>query len=231
MSQTSRLPEASGDRPRRIGIYGGTFDPIHAGHLIIASETQAALELDEVVFVPAGIPPHKNPTRVTPAADRLAMLRLAVADDEAFSVDTVEVEHEGRSFTVETLATFRRREREAELWFIMGGDSLADLHTWRNPGEIVSLARVAVAARPGWAVDLSAANRLVPESNGRIDVIPTPLIEIASHEIRDRVRDGRPVRYLVPNAVYDYLVSHRLYGRPPAGQQTGPEETGPEGTG
>ena len=226
MFPTSRLPEATGDPPRRSGIYGGTFDPIHAGHLIIASEIQAALGLDEVVFVPAGIPPHKDPTRVTPAADRLAMLQLAVADNDAFLVDTLELEREGRSFTADTLATFRQLEADAGLWFIMGGDSLAELHTWRDPGAIVELARLAVAARPGWEIDLETLNRLVPESAGRIDVVPTPLIEIASHEIRDRARDSRPFRYLVPDTVHDYIVSHRLYSHSETGQHIGPKGHG-----
>jgi len=217
VSPTSPPPEATGARPRRLGLYGGTFDPIHAGHLIIASEIQAVLGLDEVVFVPAGVPPHKDAAHVTPATDRLAMLQLAVADNAAFTADTLELERVGWSFTVDTVAIFREREPSTELWFIMGGDSLADLPTWRDPGEIVSLARLAVAARPGWDVDLEAVNRQVPESNGRIDVVPTPLIGIASHEIRDRVRDGRPFRYLVPETVCDYIVSHRLYGQPLTG--------------
>ncbi len=228
MSPTSRPPEATSDRPRRIGIYGGTFDPIHVGHLIIASEIEAALGLDEVVFVPAGVPPHKDPAHVTPATDRLAMLQLALADSDAFTIDALELEREGRSFTVDTLAAFRQSEPDAELWFIMGGDSLADLHTWRNPGQIVSLARLAVAARPGWDVDLEAVNHQVPESDGRIDIVTTPLIGIASHEIRDRVREGRPFRYLVPETVHDYILSHRLYDQPltgPDGQRRDPNET------
>ena len=204
-------PEFLGPRGRRVGIYGGTFDPIHIGHLVIASKIQATLHLDEVVFVPAGIPPHKDPALVTPASDRLAMLRLAIADNPTFTVDTLELDRDGRSFTADTLRTFREREPDADLWFIMGGDSLADLHTWRSPATIASLTRLAVARRPGWDTDIEAANRRTPATTGRIDLIDTPLIDIASHEIRARVRDGQPVRYLIPDSVLEYIRENGLY--------------------
>lgn len=204
-------PHSATHQRRRIGIYGGTFDPVHVGHLIIASEVRTALALDEVIFIPAGIPPHKDPAQISAAEDRLAMLRLAVADNDAFTIDTIELEREGRSFTADTLAAIHRREPEADLWFILGADSLAALQTWRDPATIVRLARIAVAARPGWELDLEAVSRLVPESGGRIDTVPAPLVEIASHEIRDRIRAGHPIRYLVPGQVEQFIVSRRLY--------------------
>lgn len=211
MSLISQRPEPVDPRSRRLGIYGGTFDPIHIGHLVIAAQIQADLRLDRIIFIPAGVPPHKDPALVTAAVDRLAMLELAVADDPAFTVDTLELDRDGRSFTADTLATFRERERDADLWFIMGGDSLGDLHTWRSPEAIVSLARLAVARRPGWDTDVEAASRKVPASAGRIDVIDTPLIDIASHDLRERSRQGRPIRYLVPDAVARYIDDHALY--------------------
>lgn len=213
MPPTSRRPELAESRGRRIGIYGGTFDPIHIGHLIIASEMQAALDLDQVIFVPAGRPPHKDPAQVTSALDRLAMLRLAVGDNPSFTVDTLEINREGQSFTADTLATFKEREPGGDLWFIIGGDSLADLHTWRRPGTIVSLARLAVARRPGWGFDLDRVNHLLPETTGRIDVVDTPLIDIASHEIRFRASLSQPIRYLIPETVRDYIDQNRLYSR------------------
>lgn len=213
MPPTSQRFESLESRGRRLGIYGGTFDPIHIGHLIIASEVQATLDLDQIIFVPAGRPPHKDPSLVTSASDRLAMLRLAVGDNPSFAVDTLEIDREGQSFTADTLATFKEREPGADLWFIIGGDSLADLHTWRCPGTIVSLARLAVARRPGWDIDLGDVNRLVPESPGRIDVVDTPLIDIASHEIRFRASQSQPIRYLIPETVRDYIDQNRLYSR------------------
>ena len=206
-------PEPAGSQGHRLGIYGGTFDPIHIGHLVIAEEIRARLNLDRIIFVPAGVPPHKDPVRVSPAVHRLAMLRLAVQDNRSFAIDTIELDRDGRSFTADTLATFREREPDAGLWFIMGGDSLADLHTWRTPELIVSLARLAVAQRPGWGIEVDAANRRVPATTGRIDIIDTPLIDIASHDVRARVRDGRPVRYLIPSDVHGYIQRQGLYRR------------------
>ncbi len=174
---------------------------------------QATLDLDQVIFVPAGRPPHKNPAQVTSALDRLAMLRLAVGDNPSFAVDTLELGREGKSFTADTLATFKEREPGADLWFIIGGDSLADLHTWRRPGTIVSLARLAVARRPGWDVDLDRVNYLLPQTTGRIDVVDTPLIDIASHEIRTRASRSQPIRYLIPEAVREYIDRNGLYFR------------------
>lgn len=198
-------------RSRRLGVYGGTFDPPHIGHLIIASEIRATLGLDQVLFVPARLPPHKDPTSITPSHHRLAMLRLAVEGDPGFSVDTLELDREGPSFTAETLEAIHGREPDAALWFIMGGDSLADLHTWRTPSRMAALARIAVAVRPGWEIDLNSVARQVPESEGRVDVVPTPLVDVSSHEIRDRARNGRPLRYLVPGQVIGYIERHRLY--------------------
>ena len=210
MSRTS-LPDSGPQSRRRIGAYGGTFDPPHLGHLIIASEIRAALELDEVVFIPAGVPPHKDPAQVSAATDRLAMLRLAVEGNPAFRVDTIELDRAGRSFTADTLAAIHEREPEADLWFIMGSDSLNDLRTWRDPERIVALARLAVAVRPGWTPDLDAVVGSVPETAGRIDVLPTPLVDIASHELRQRVRQDRPIRYLVSDTVARYIAERSLY--------------------
>ncbi len=197
-------------RPR-VGVYGGTFDPPHIGHLIIASETRQALGLDEVVFVPAGRPPHKDPAAVSSAADRLAMLRAAVADEPSFRVDTVELEREGASYTVDTLAGFRAERPEAEFWFIMGADSLLSLDTWRDPDRLLAMARAAVSPRPGTTLDLHEAARRVPATSDRVDVVPAPLVAIASRELRRRVREGSTIRYLVPPAVERYIMQNGLY--------------------
>ena len=204
-------PEGGLPPRRRLGIYGGTFDPPHIGHLIIASEIRQALGLDAVLFVPAGVPPHKDPAAVTPAADRLAMLQLAVAGNPTFAIDTIELDRAGPSFTADTLAAVHGRELGAQLWFIMGADSLNDLHTWRNPERIVSLARLAVAVRSGHRVELNQVLGRTPTARDRIDVIDTPLIEIASRELRERIAAGRTLDYLVPNAVVRYITERSLY--------------------
>ena len=204
-------PPDPADSPRRLGIYGGTFDPVHIGHLIIASEIRQSLGLDAVLFVPAGLPPHKDPAAVTPAADRLAMLKLAVAGNPAFAIDTIELDRTGPSFTAETVAAIHAREPAADLWFIMGGDSLAELHTWRTPEAILAHARLAVAVRPGWDVDLAGVEARVPATTGRVDVLPTPLVDVASHDLRDRVQQDRSIRYLVPDDVARYIDDHGLY--------------------
>ena len=200
---------------RRIGVYGGTFDPPHLGHLIIASETRLALELDEIVFVPAGQPPHKDPSRVSLAADRLAMLRLAIGDDPRFRIDTLEIERSGQSWTAATLTELTTRDPDAALWFLMGSDSLAALHTWRDPERIVAMARIAVAARPGTTIDLAGVADRLPSARDRIDLVDVPLIDIASHTLRRRARSGTPLDYLVPAAVDRYISETGLYRRPP----------------
>ncbi|HEV2527657.1 MAG TPA: nicotinate-nucleotide adenylyltransferase [Thermomicrobiales bacterium] len=211
MHQTPDSPASTG---RRIGVYGGTFDPPHLGHLIIASETRITLELDEIVFVPAGQPPHKDPARVTPAAARLEMLRLAIADNPNFRIDTLEIERDGRSWTAETLMELTSREPDADHWFLMGADSLAALHTWRQPDQILALARIAVAARPGTTIQLDDVHSRVPATRGRVDLVDVPLIDIASHTLRHRARQGIPLDYLVPDSVSRHIARTGIYASP-----------------
>ena len=201
------------ERLARIGVFGGTFDPPHVGHLIVAAELGHALDLDRVLFVPAGRPPHKTAAEVSNDNDRLAMVRLAVAGNPAFGVSTADVDRNGPSFTSDLLARLSAELAPASVVFLMGEDSLRDLPTWHEPARIAALAELGVARRPGVDVDLEAVLRAVPTARGRVHLVPMPPIGIASHDLRRRVRAGEPIRYLVPEAVEAYIAEHGLYHR------------------
>jgi nicotinate-nucleotide adenylyltransferase len=190
----------------RIGLFGGTFDPPHLGHLVLAEWARVALRLDRVTFMPAGAPPHKRGRPLSSAAHRLAMTRLAVRGNPAFAVSALEVGRVGPSFTVDTLRALGRRTPGARLFLLMGADSLADFPTWHEPGSIARLATLVVAGRPG--PDAPPAH--VP---GRVVVLDNPLVDLSSSALRARARAGRSLRYLVPDAVAAYVARHRLYRR------------------
>jgi nicotinate-nucleotide adenylyltransferase len=204
------------DGAERIGIFGGTFDPIHLGHLIIATELQHALDLDRVIFVPSGHPPHKAGQEISPDADRLAMLRLAIAGNPAFAVSTLDLDRPGPSYTADLLALLHEVQPAACLVFLMGEDSLRDLPTWHQPDRIVALAEIGVAIRPEIETDLETIYRQIPAARGRITIVPTTLVDISSSELRRRVRNGEPIRYQVPAAVEDYVLTHGLYRSVPS---------------
>jgi nicotinate-nucleotide adenylyltransferase len=199
-----------------VGVLGGTFDPPHIGHLILAEEARLALGLAQVLFVPAGEPWRKAGRELSPRQDRLAMVRLAVGDDPHFAVSTIEIEKEGPSYTAETLTALHEQfEPETDVFFIMGADSLADFPHWCEPQRILELARLAVAGRPeaedagleeGLAEDLARAMR------ERVVWLRMPLIAISASAVRDRVRQGLSIRYWVPQAVEEYIRQHGLYG-------------------
>jgi nicotinate-nucleotide adenylyltransferase len=195
----------------RLGIFGGTFDPIHIGHLIIATELRHALRLDRVLFVPSGHPPHKADQAVSPNADRLAMLHLAIADNAAFAISTLDLDRPGPSYTSDLLAMLHDQHPTAQLVFLMGEDSLRDLPIWHQPERIVSLAEIGVAIRPEIETDLETIYQRVPAARGRITIIPTTLIDISASELRRRVRDGGPIRYQVLDSVESYIMTNELY--------------------
>ncbi len=199
----------------RLGVLGGTFDPPHVGHLILAEVARAGLELEKVLFVPAGNPWRKADQDVTPAEHRLAMVRLMVASDPYFEVSTLEVERDGPSYTVDTLEALRLQYGPGlELYFILGEDALHDLPNWKEPARIVSLAWLAVAPRPAEGgrtrADLEAA---VPGLLERIVTLPMPTIDISSTALRERAGSGLSLRYLVPLGVEEYILCHGLYAR------------------
>ena len=196
----------------RIGVFGGTFDPPHLGHLILASEALVQLALDRLLWVLTSVPPHKLDQSITPLEDRLAMLKLAVADEPAFRVSRVDMNRPGPHYTVDTLALLRRENRTATLIFLMGGDSLHDLTTWHEPAVLVAECdEIGVMRRPGDFVDLASTEKQIPGITAKVRFVDAPLLEIASHEIRRRAAEGRPFRYYVPQAVYWYIVGKSLY--------------------
>lgn len=193
-------------KKRRVGIMGGTFDPIHHGHLVCAEEARYQFELDEVVFIPAGQPWQKK--GVTSAQDRLRMTEMAVASNPAFSVSRLEIDREGPTYTMDTLADLRALYGdEVELFFVTGSDAVMEILTWKDPQTVLSQAQFIAASRPGY--DL---NKLAKEGFGdRVRLMEIPALELSSTSIRERVREGRPVRYLVPLEVERYIVERKLY--------------------
>ena len=197
---------AATEAPLRLGVFGGTFDPIHVGHLIVAEEALARLSLDRVVFVPARVSPLKLPGTHFTAEDRVQMVELAIRDNPRFQVSRVDVDRTGPSYTLDTLRTLYEQHGEAcELFFVMGLDSLATFHAWHRPKEIISLSRLVVVSRPGSSVDWEALERNVPGIRRATELIDTLQIGISSTDIRERMARGLPIRYRVPEAVEEYI--------------------------
>jgi nicotinate-nucleotide adenylyltransferase len=198
---------------RRIGLFGGTFDPPHLGHLCIALWALVELRLSEVVFMPAGQPPHKLGRPLSRASHRLAMTRLAVREfSSMFSVSTLEIRRKGPSFTVDTLRAFRASHPRAKLYLILGADGLVEFQTWREPAEIARLAVLAVAARPG-SRRSHARHPGVPAS--RVVWLGNPTLSVSSSAVRERVRRGLSLEHGVPPAVARYIRRHGLYRKGP----------------
>ncbi|MGH2531267.1 MAG: nicotinate-nucleotide adenylyltransferase [Thermomicrobiales bacterium] len=196
---------------KRIGVFGGTFDPIHHGHLILASELHHALGLERVIFVPARRPPHKTDQELSGDRHRLAMVRLAIAADPRFEISLVEMERVGPSYSAETVEELGVALPGATLVFLMGEDSLRDLPAWHQPERIVAHAILGVAQRPDVKVDIAAITTVLPAAQGRIELVSTPEIAISSSDIRQRVADGRPIAFHVPQPVERYIAEHDLY--------------------
>lgn len=197
----------------RTGVLGGTFDPLHLGHLLIAEQARDQLNLDSVLFVPAGRPPHKAPDHITDALIRRDLVDAGIADNPAYSLSTSDLDHDGPSLTfrlLERLTVERPRDR---LFFIMGEDSLVDFGSWVKPERIIELAILAVARRP---LSLASSTGLpaIPGIGRRLEWIHAPVCEISSRDIRRRVGAGRSIRYMVPPAVQAYIETHGLYGAP-----------------
>jgi nicotinate-nucleotide adenylyltransferase len=199
----------------RVGVLGGTFNPPHIGHLICAQEAWLQLELDQVLLIPAARPPHKQVEEEPGAEHRLELCRRAVQGDPQLEVSPVEMDRPGLSYTVDTLELLHSRAPDNELFLIVGGDVAAGLPGWHEPERVLSLARLAVAKRPGTprdAVDDALASL---NGGGRADFFRMPRVGISSTLVRRRVRCGEPIRYLVPDAVAEYIEEHRLYGGSP----------------
>jgi nicotinate-nucleotide adenylyltransferase len=201
---------------RRVGVIGGTFDPVHYGHLVIAEEVYASLDLAEMLFVPAGQPPHKPESMVASAEHRLAMLELAIAGNAHFSISRVDVERPGPSYTVETLRLLREQWGEqTAIYFVIGWDSLDDLIAWRDPAGILEqLSYLVAVRRPGYNEDSDYRDSLearLPGIKQRLLVVPAPQLDISSTDLRARVAERRPIKYQLPESVEQYIVQNRLY--------------------
>ncbi|MDZ4700156.1 MAG: nicotinate-nucleotide adenylyltransferase [Rhodothermales bacterium] len=189
----------------RVGILGGTFNPPHIAHLILAETIRVSCALDQIRWIPAGTPPHKSAD--TAAEHRLAMTRIAVAGNPAFTVSDLEVVRGGASYTIDTVELLQRTEPDVDFSLLIGSDSLADLLSWRRPDDLVARLPLIVYPRPGADPRPEAATRYAR----RITFVDAPLIEVSSYSIRRRVHQGLSIRYLVPEAVYAYIAEHGLY--------------------
>lgn len=196
----------------RVGILGGTFNPPHLGHLICAQEAYSQLELDIVVLVPARIPPHKEVEEEPGPGHRLELCRRAVDGDERFAVSDLEMRREGPSFTVDTLEELHSQTPDSELFLIVGGDVAAGLPQWRDPERVLALARLAIAKRRGTSRSAVHAALEALRGGDRAVFFRMPRIGISSTMVRERTGAGAPIRYIVPDAVADYINEHGLYG-------------------
>jgi nicotinate-nucleotide adenylyltransferase len=201
--------------PKRVGLMGGTFDPIHLGHLVCADEAAHQFDLDEVVFIPAGQPWQK--ASPSDAEDRYMMTMLATESNPRFSVSRIEIDRAGQTFTLDTLRTMREfYEDDVELFFITGADAVLEILTWKQPETVLSLASFIAATRPGH--DLGGLAD--PRFDGRVTAMQIPALAISSTDIRQRVSQGEPINYLVPDRVSSYIIERGLY-RSPVGAVNG----------
>ena len=212
---------------RRFGVLGGTFDPVHIGHLIIAQEVVSLLGLDRFFFLPAGAPPHKRSRQITPVQHRLRMLDLAIADNPAFALSRVDVDRPGPSYTADTLRLLHAAwGPDTAVYFVMGWDMLYDLPSWYHPAEVVrQVERLVIINRPGFeesAPYLALLQKLLPGIQERLLWLETARVSIRSTDLRRHVAAGRSIRYQVPAAVEQYILAHGLYRQPEPEEPLGP---------
>ncbi len=209
MSETAAEIASEKKSIRRLGIMGGTFDPIHYGHLVTAEAARTRFALDRVVFVPSGRPPHKQPA-ATDTTDRLFMTQMAIVTNPGFDISDTEIRREGYSYSIDTVREFiRLYGPETELFFITGADAILQIATWRNADELVHLCSFIAASRPGF--DLAELKRLPETWQQRISLFEIPALAISSTDIRRRVRQGDSIKYLLPEAVEHYILRRGLY--------------------
>ena len=196
----------------RVGLFGGTFDPPHVGHLILASEAQSQLELTRVLWTVTPNPPHKQDQLITSLEHRLAMVKLAIQDNPSFELSDIELSRPGPHYTVDTIKLLAHENPNAEIVPIIGGDSLNDLPSWHQPKEFLYAAHwVGVMRRPGEVTNLEVLERELPGIASKVHYVEAPLLEIASREIRERAAAGKQFRYYLPESVYEYIEQHQLY--------------------
>ncbi|KPU28361.1 nicotinate-nucleotide adenylyltransferase [Caloranaerobacter sp. TR13] len=192
---------------------GGTFDPIHIGHLVIAEEIRNEFELDKVIFIPAGNPPHKDNKKITSARHRYIMTLLATISNPYFEVSTIEIEKKETTYTIDTIKMLRKVCNNAELYFITGADSIFELHTWKSIGELLKLCNFIAATRPGFEMAKLESKIQEIKNEYGVEIYTTMVtsLQISSTEIRDRIRDGKTIKYLVPETVERYIYKNKLY--------------------
>jgi len=197
----------------RVGVFGGTFDPIHLGHLAVARSIQSSLGLDNVVFVPAGQPWLKADTPVSRVEDRVQMLRLALARRRALELSTIEADRPGPSYTVDTMETLQRQlGSDADYFFLLGSDALMDIAKWKEPQRLIQLCQLVAFARPGFGLPtMEALEAAVPGISMRVVFAEVPQVNIRATDIRRRIVEGRSIQRLVPRAVERYILEHGLY--------------------
>ncbi len=198
----------------RIGVIGGTFDPIHYGHLAAAEEARVRMDLERVLFVVAGVPPHKLDEEVTPVEHRLAMVSLAIASNPYFAISRVDVDRPGPSYTVDTISILQKHlGQDTEIYFIMGLDSLVELPTWHEPQRLIQLCRLLVVRRPRFEIDMAQLEASLPGISSQVEIMDMPEMDISSSELQERVRERLPIKYQVPEEVERYINDHELYKR------------------
>lgn len=195
----------------RLGIYGGTFDPIHYGHLLLAERCREELQLDEVWFIPAGSPPHKQGSVTTPPKARAAMVEFAVSGFPEFRVSRIEMDRGGPSYTVQTLEQIRASDPAREVFLLMGADSIAELVTWKDPARILELAQVVAVNRAGESPDLSSLSDLLQQTGRTVRTVEMPAMGISASNIRSRIAHKQSIRFLTPRPVEMYIRQNNLY--------------------
>lgn len=195
----------------RLGVLGGTFDPPHCGHLILAEVARDELALDRVLWVPAADPPHKQAGEISPPGQRVAMLELALRDNPQFVLSRADLDRPGPHYSVDLMDVLAAEYPQAAFYFLMGGDSLRDLLTWHQPACLIEQCVLVVMPRPGANFDLSALEADLPGLSARVTFLDGPGVDIAASQIVERLRAGRTIRYLVPPGVEDYIEAHGLY--------------------
>jgi len=214
VAQASGAPAVSDEPPRRIGVFGGTFDPPHLGHLWLATLAADTLNLDRVLFMPAAQPPHKGGLIISRPSDRLLMTRLAINPNPTFELSGLEMERPGPSYTIDSVAELKRLHPDTDLYLIMAADSLAQIDTWREPDRLLEEIEWAVGPRPGVALpDRSSLEQRFGDRASRLHLLEGPSLDVSSSEIRRRVAAGDTIRYLLPRDVEELIIDRELYRR------------------
>ncbi len=199
-------------KSRKVGIMGGTFDPIHLGHLVIANEVLNIFKLDEIIFIPSGNPPHKNGTKAS-SQDRYLMATLATLSNNKFTVSDIEIKNPEKSYTLNTIAELINIYTDTEFYFITGADAIINLPNWREPEKLLKLCKFIAVSRPGISKEIVEENIAAIEKNfnGNIELLQAPMLQISSTDIRNRFKNGKSAKYLLPESVEQYIIKNNLY--------------------